>query len=102
ADGTPADLQAREEKSQRVKVVLMDAPAGDCEAALKAVDGADEVAPALTAEPDAVAFEVTGARDANLRPAIYQLAVDKGWKLVELHRQVLDLEGIFRKLTRNV
>ena len=102
ADGTPADLQAKEEDTQRVRVVVTNAPAADCEAALRALDGADEVTTALTAEADAVAFEVTGSRDANLRPAIYQLAVDKGWDLLELHRQVLDLEGIFRKLTQVV
>ena len=65
-------------------------------------DGADSVQPALTAEPNAVAFEVLGERSADLRPAIYQLAVEQGWKLIELHRQVLDLEGIFRKLTQVV
>ena len=41
-------------------------------------------------------------RDASLRPAIYKLAVDNDWQLIELHRQVLDLEGIFRKLTQVV
>jgi len=102
ADGTPADLQAREEGTQRVKVVLAGSDPDECSAALGALEGADKVTTAMTAEPDAVAFEVQGTREANLRPAIYQLAVDKGWKLVELHRQVLDLEGIFRKLTQVV
>jgi ABC-2 type transport system ATP-binding protein len=102
ADGTPATLQAREEDVQRIKVVLAGADTGEIEGALGQLEGADAVVGALTAEPNAVAFEVQGARDANLRPAIYQLAVDKGWTLVELHRQVLDLEGIFRKLTQVV
>lgn len=102
ADGTPAELQAREEDVQRIKVVLSGAEAEEVKAALEALDGADSVASALTAEEGAVAFEVQGAREANLRPAIYQLTVDKGWPLIELHRQVLDLEGIFRKLTQVV
>ena len=102
ADGTPADLQAREEDTQRVKVVLSGVDAQEVETALGAIDGADSVKPALTAEPNAVAFEVVGERDATLRPAIYALAVDKQWQLIELHRQVLDLEGIFRKLTQVV
>jgi len=102
ADGTPSDLQAREEDTQRVKVVVKSADANAVQSALSGVEGADSVQPALTAEPDAIAFEVVGERDAELRPAIYQLAVAQGWELIELHRQVLDLEGIFRKLTQVV
>ena len=102
ADGTPAELQAKEEESQRIKVVIAQADAAAVENALSAVPGAEHVKAALTAEPDAVAFEVSGQRDAALRPAIYKLAVQHEWQLVELHRQVLDLEGIFRKLTQVV
>lgn len=102
ADGTPAELQAKEEESQRIKVVIAQADAAAVENALSAITGAEHVKAALTAEPDAVAFEVSGQRDAALRPAIYKLAVQHEWQLVELHRQVLDLEGIFRKLTQVV
>lgn len=102
ADGTPSALQAREEDTQRVKVVVADANADVVHTALCAVEGADAVEVSLTAEPNAVAFEVVGERDVPLRPAIYSLAVAQGWQLVELHRQVLDLEGIFRKLTQVV
>jgi hypothetical protein len=38
----------------------------------------------------------------DVRPSVYALAVERGWQLVELHREVLDLEGIFRKLTQVV
>lgn len=34
------------------------------------------------------------------RPAIFRMAVEKGWTLYELHREVRDLEDIFRQLTR--
>jgi hypothetical protein len=33
---------------------------------------------------------------------LFTTVVDSGWELLELHRQVLDLEGIFRKLTKEV
>jgi hypothetical protein len=49
-----------------------------------------------------VSFEVVAPQGSDLRRAIFKLAVDEGWELVELHRQVLDLEGIFRKLTQEV
>ena len=102
ADGTPAELQAREEDTQRIKVVVAHADAEAVQAALSGIEGAESVQAALTAEPDAIAYEVSGDRDAPLRPAIYKLAVSENWELLELHRQVLDLEGIFRKLTQVV
>jgi ABC-2 type transport system ATP-binding protein len=102
ADGTPSDLQAKEEDTQRVKVVVRGAEAQAIKAALSNIEGADAVQNALTAEPNSIAFEVLGGRDVSLRPAIYRLAVEQGWELIELHRQVLDLEGIFRKLTQVV
>jgi len=102
ADGTPADLQAREEDTQRVKVVVSGAGSEEVKAALSNIEGAESVQAALTAEPNALAFEVMGQGNTALRPHIYQLAVEKEWQLIELHRQVLDLEGIFRKLTQVV
>jgi ABC-2 type transport system ATP-binding protein len=102
ADGTPAALQAKEEKNLRVAVVL----AGAEEAAAKAALGKLADVTSVTATPSvvegAVSFEVVAPQGSDLRRAIFKLAVDEGWELVELHRQVLDLEGIFRKLTQEV
>ena len=99
ADGTPADLQAREEENPRVRVVYRGASPGDA-ATLEAQDGVESAETVVTIEDGAVAFEVIGTRDVDVRPALLALATSQGWELVELHRLVLDLEGIFRKLTK--
>jgi len=99
ADGTPADLQAREEENPRVRVVYRGASPDDA-ATVEALDGVESAETVVTAEDGAVAFEVIGARDVDVRPALLALATSQGWELVELHKLVLDLEGIFRKLTK--
>ncbi|MEZ4266115.1 MAG: ATP-binding cassette domain-containing protein [Myxococcota bacterium] len=102
ADGTPAELQSREEERPRVRVVLRGAPEADAREALAALPGVDRVQNAMAAEDGALALELQAATGTDLRPLVYALAVERGWQLVELHRQVLDLEGIFRKLTQVV
>ena len=102
ADGTPSDLQAREEDRQRVRVVLRSADTDAARTALGAIEGVTQVTDDITADADAHAFELTADKAASVRPAIFELAKANGWDLLELHRQVLDLEGIFRKLTRQV
>jgi ABC-2 type transport system ATP-binding protein len=101
ADGTPADLQAREEENPRVRVVYRGASPGDA-ATLEAQDGVESAETVVTIEDGAVAFEVMGARGVDVRPTLLALAASQGWELIELHRLVLDLEGIFRKLTKEV
>jgi ABC-2 type transport system ATP-binding protein len=46
-------------------------------------------------------FELVGANDADLRGDLFRLAVDKGWTLLELQRDALSLDSVFRDLTRS-
>ncbi len=102
ADGTPAELEAREDEHLRLRLTLRGPDEATAREALAALDGVDTVTPATTAAADAVSFELVGPRDSQAQEAVFRLAVDRGWVILELHRQVLDLEGIFRKLTQEV
>ncbi|PIE18840.1 MAG: ABC transporter [Proteobacteria bacterium] len=102
ADGSAADLERREADNLRLGVLLRGAGAAEARAALAAVAGVTAVEAKATAEAGAVAFEVVSGHDDDVRAAIFALAVDKGWELLGLRREVLDLEGLFRKLTREV
>jgi ABC-2 type transport system ATP-binding protein len=46
-----------------------------------------------------VAVRVTADRDADVRPAIFELAKARGWTLYELHQETGNLEELFRQLT---
>ena len=102
ADGTPAELQAKEEQNLRVRVVGRNISEGDLVAALRAMPDVSAVTTFVTAEAADVGVEVVAPHGADLQADIYRLFVSNDWELLELHRQVLDLEGIFRKLTKDV
>lgn len=53
----------------------------------------------LPTDERAHAYEVVSERDVDLRPEIFKLIVDRGWVLLELHRDAQTLEDVFRSLT---
>src|SRR5580704_10600354 len=71
---------------------------GEVESALNLVDGVKKLSE-LPTDERAHAFELVGEEGHDLRPEIFQLMVDKGWVLLELHRDSQTLEDVFRSLT---
>jgi ABC-2 type transport system ATP-binding protein len=102
ADGTPEELQRREVDNPLVRVVVTGAGADDVQTALTTLQGTEAITEAMTVVPDAVAFDVRCVAGEDARTSIFRMVAERGWDLVELHREVLDLEGIFRKLTQVV
>ena len=62
------------------------------------MDGKLEVS-AAAAEDGSIAVQILGTSEKDLRPALFRLAVDKGWTLLELRKDVMQLEEVFRELT---
>lgn len=102
ADGTPQDLQKSFSGGQRIEFGIRHtngeaAASGDVTAVLEAwgrarvIDRREEGAETL--------FSLASDESEDLRPALFQLAVEKGWTLTELHRQQANLEDVFRQLT---
>ena len=44
-------------------------------------------------------YELVSDRDVDLRPEVFRAVADKGWVLLELHRDAQTLEDVFRSLT---
>lgn len=63
---------------------------------LKALRGVQAVAPIAT--PDGQGYRIQGHNGADLRPAVYELARERGWPLRELRRDVKTLETVFNDL----
>ena len=99
ADGTADELQASEEENPRIRLVVTGVTFEAARDVLSGLDGVDSVSEGVTALDGAVALEVLSKKGRDVRSAIFSAAVEHGWQLIELHRLVLDLEGIFRKLT---
>jgi ABC-2 type transport system ATP-binding protein len=92
ADGTPDALRAHLVGNPTVAVAFKDA-AG----AAKSLMGVPGVV--AVDERDGGRFIVEHAADADPREALFQLAVDKGWTLLELAPQRATLEDVFVRLT---
>lgn len=101
ADGTAQELEEREATNPQVFLTIRgDSVDGDpLRNAIAQLDGVAAVrcTPGIEQRWTAT-IETNGSED--IRPALFRLAVEQKWELIELKRDALDLEGIFRKLTQ--
>jgi ABC-2 type transport system ATP-binding protein len=96
ADGTPDGLRAASQGQDRLFLEIK-GPVPEIRAALEKLPGAARVAPL---EGDGAArfmVETAGGRD--LREAVFVLVRDRQWVLLELRREAVRLEDVFRELT---
>jgi ABC-2 type transport system ATP-binding protein len=70
----------------------------EVEAALSAIKGVKKVAE-LPTDERAHSYAIDGDEDSDLRADIFRMIADKGWVLLELHRDTQTLEDVFRQLT---
>lgn len=101
ADGSPDDLRSSFRGGQTIRLSLLNPPARAAEELAAAVPVRVETRAESTALNGSgeVAFTLTADTTEDLRPALFQLAVQKDWTLVELHQQATNLEDVFRGLT---
>ncbi len=97
ADGSPDDLKAAFSGAQRIKIGLFDPPA-DAEDVLNGVEHL-RVTDRESAGDRETVFTLTTDLKEDFRVPLFQLAVDRGWTLSELHRDQVNLEDVFRQLT---
>jgi ABC-2 type transport system ATP-binding protein len=72
--------------------------ASEVASALRDLRGVLRVAE-LPTDDRAHAFELSSEQDVDLRHELFKLTTDKGWGLLELHRETQTLEDVFRDLT---
>jgi len=102
ADGTAAQLEEREAENERLQVLLKGVDPELARVELQALPGVRRAEIMPSSEPGVANVELEAPRGAELRSATFKKAVDKGWDLLGLTRLQIDLEGLFRKLTREV
>lgn len=95
ADARLADLA---ETSDVMLTLAESAP--DARSALKVLPGVEMVESHPT--PDGAEYWIRGVKDVDLRPAVFQLAREKGWPVKELRRDVRTLETVFNELATTV
>lgn len=103
ADGTPEELERQGQSNPRVVVKLRRAEGMGADAAkakLAAIEGVTEVVSKLESERDVWAFELETRVGVDVREAVFASAAEAGWGLLELRRDVMDIEALFGRLTR--
>ena len=71
---------------------------GEVEDALGKVEGLKQLNE-LPTDERAHAYEMVSEQDVDLRPELFKAVADKGWVMLELHRDAQTLEDVFRALT---
>ena len=99
ADGTPESLKANFSGAQHIKLGLQKAPDG----AARILDGVEHlrITGQETVNETETVYTVSTDVQEDMRPVLFQLAVEHGWTLTELHRDQVNLEDVFRQLTGN-
>jgi ABC-2 type transport system ATP-binding protein len=102
ADGTPASISAAHGGGNTF-LVEVDRRQGAHPVAdvLGRLPGVLSVLPIDRPEAVGEPLRIAASGDADLRPAIFDLAVKSGWALLEVRRERLDLESIFQRLTQS-
>ncbi len=98
ADGSLRDLQAAFRGMERVSLEVK-APQNGVAEKLRAIDHVKQVEE-KSAKGDILTLVVESEKGKDLREQIFDLSVSEGWKLLELHREVITLEDVFRQLTK--
>ena len=110
ADGPLDEIRAKSGKVRYVVAIQESAGSGgykgkgeapkksEVEQALRSVKGMSKLAE-LPTDDRAHSFELSSEEDLDLRPDLFRMIADKGWVLLELHRDTQTLEDVFRDLT---
>jgi ABC-2 type transport system ATP-binding protein len=101
ADGTPEELEKQEARNPTI-ILEVGGESLDATAVSAAVDALPSVNSSANRSnaQGRVSLSIEGRDGADIRPDLHALAVAEGWSVYELRRDALDLEGIFRQLTR--
>uniref|UniRef100_A0A7V1EHN3 ATP-binding cassette domain-containing protein n=1 Tax=candidate division WOR-3 bacterium TaxID=2052148 RepID=A0A7V1EHN3_UNCW3 len=95
ADGTKNEIRMMAKGGETIvlEVIAKQNPINE----LKQISGVKEVTERKS-EDNHYQYELLSEKD--VREIIFDTAVNKGWKIIDLHRRATSLEEIFRELTR--
>ena len=92
------DITRRLETESRFRVKIAGAPAGDIKEALRSLRDVTHVEQVGARDGESYPFTVETKSGADVRRAVFNLCVSKGWVLYGLERRGLELEDVFVRL----
>ena len=100
ADGTPAELQSSFQGQELVHLVLK-APEDDVPATISGLEDVSKVEEKSAEAGGLRCFEVESQSGTDVRENLFHLAVQKKWTIMEMRREGISLENVFRELTKS-
>ncbi len=98
ADGTSLELRKHAQGKEILKVTIED---GDINEIFEALQTLEETDLVDFIDKSSGTFEVQSKNEKSSRRAIFDLCVEKGWKLTQMAFVETKLEDVFRELTMN-
>ncbi len=101
ADGSPAELQGSFQGKERFHVEVKSTDGLSLDELTQTLGGlpnVETVSPASGQQGD-FSIIVETSKGSDIREQVYRACVEKGWILMELHRERVNLEDVFRQLT---
>lgn len=92
------DIARRLETDSRFRVKIAGATAGEIKEALRQIREVSHVEQVGARDGDSYPFTVETKNGADIRRAVFNLCVSRGWVLYGLERRGLDLEDVFVRL----
>lgn len=98
ADGTKAELEGMVQGKERIYMKLENPPS-DILNELPGLEGVLNVRQRDMEGANIIGYEIESAKGSDIRKSLHRFVDNKGWQLLELHREIVSLEDIFRQLT---
>ncbi len=99
ADGTPEELQSSFQGNDRVQVEFKLSDPEVATEKLNELGSVRKISRIQTPDNHSAAFVVESEKGVDLRESLFNLAVHEKWVMLEMHREHVSLEDVFRELT---
>lgn len=98
AQGTPDELTKKAQRKE-ILYVKIKGPANAVLDQLKLMENVEDVRKKDKENEDTVGYQITVGREADIREYVFMTAVKNNWSLLEMTREGVSLEDVFRELT---
>lgn len=99
ANGTPGELREQAQEQERL-LLQIEASNEPVENVRQALEGIASVEEAKILNPEHGRYQLTSQKGNSSKKPVFDLCVQNGWYLLELHSQETRLEDVFQQLTQ--
>lgn len=98
AEGTTAELTAKASKKE-ILYVKVKGPTEDVIGKLKIMENVEHVSKKDKEADDVIGYQITVGGNADIREYVFMTIVKNNWSMLEMRREGVSLEDVFRELT---